>query len=226
MLQQTQVTRVISAWETFLAMYPEPDSFAAASSAEVITAWGGLGYLRRARNLHAAAQRIAEHGWPADLTDLPGVGPYTAAAVGAFAFGRVEAAVDINLRRVLSRWEGDLLTEQRARQLAHVDPARPADWNQAMMDLGATVCRPNPRCDRCPVDEWCADPSIEVRSAAQSPFEGSRRQARAAILRRLALGPLEDLAELRLDPAVATSAVESLVEEGSVVHHGGRLVLR
>jgi A/G-specific adenine glycosylase len=106
MLQQTQVDRVIGAFDQFLTAYPTPAHFAAATPAEVVAAWGGLGYLRRARNLHAAATVIATDGWPDDLEELPGVGPYTAAAIAAFADGQRVAAIDVNLRRVLTRWEG------------------------------------------------------------------------------------------------------------------------
>ena len=103
MLQQTQVDRVIPRWRTWLARWPTVESLAAASPAEVIVAWQGLGYNRRAVSLHRTAQHVAAHGWPDDLTELPGVGPYTAAAVGNFAFGRDVLPVDTNVRRVQER---------------------------------------------------------------------------------------------------------------------------
>lgn len=231
MLQQTQAARVVGVYERFMAVYPNPEDFARASAAEVVAAWEDLGYLRRARHLAAAARVIATCGWPADLTELPGVGRYTAAAVRAFAGGESVAAVDVNLRRVLSRWEGRVLPVPAAEVAAsrQLDRGRPADWNQAMMDLGAGLCRPRaPRCDRCPVTDWCRDPNVELPSSRQSPFEGSVRQARAALLKRLATSdqPLAGLAEeLDLDPVTVAKAVEDLMGEGAVTGDGRRLRL-
>jgi A/G-specific adenine glycosylase len=231
MLQQTQVDRVISAFDQFLTAYPTPADFAAATPAEVVAAWGGLGYLRRARNLHAAATVIATDGWPDDLEELPGVGPYTAAAIAAFADGQRVAAIDVNLRRVLTRWEGALLSERDARTLGNdlVDGRRPGDWNQAMMDLGAVLCRPRaPRCAECPVVAWCRDPSIDLPSHSQGRFEGSVRQARAATLKLLVTGPLT-LEELEtasgLDASTIKAASSALEREGAIGRHGERLRL-
>jgi A/G-specific adenine glycosylase len=231
MLQQTQVDRVIGAFDQFLTAYPAPADFAAATPAEVVAAWGRLGYLRRARNLHAAARVIAADGWPNDLEELPGVGPYTAAAIAAFADDRRVAAIDVNLRRVLSRWEGAVLSEQDARALGNdlVDGSRPGDWNQAMMDLGAVLCRPRaPRCAECPVVAWCRDPSIEIPSRSQGRFEGSIRQARAATLKLLVAGP-HTLGELEtasgLDPSTITAAVGALEREGAIGRHDAHLRL-
>ena len=231
MLQQTQVGRVIVAFERFLTTYPTPVDFAAATPAAVVEAWGGLGYLRRARNLHAAATVIATDGWPADLEELPGAGPYTAAAIAAFADDRRVAAVDVNLRRVLSRWEGSVLAEREARALGNdlVDRTRPGDWNQAMMDLGAVLCRPRfPRCDHCPVADWCRDPSIELPSRSQGRFEGSIRQARAATLKLLVSGPLTlDQLEAAsgLDRATIAAASDALERERALDRQGGLLRL-
>lgn len=229
MLQQTQVSRVVPAYERFVASYPTPAAFAAAPPEEVIAAWGGLGYLRRARNLHAAARHVRDRGWPDDLTELPGVGPYTAAALEAFADQRRVAAVDVNLRRVLSRWVGAALSPKQAGIIGNeqVDAARPADWNQAMMDLGATVCRPrHPRCGDCPVAHWCEDPGVGINVRPQSQYSGSVRQARAAVLKALVGGPLaRNELDLDLDPTTTAQAVEDLVTEGAVVRDGRSLRL-
>ncbi len=106
MLQQTQAARVVPYFEAFLARFPDAEALAAAPARDVLAAWSGLGYNRRALALQAAARHVAEHGWPDDLTELPGVGPYTAAAVGSFAWDRQEPAIDTNVRRVLERFDG------------------------------------------------------------------------------------------------------------------------
>jgi A/G-specific adenine glycosylase len=174
MLQQTQVERVIPRWRDWLARWPTVDALAAASGAEVIVAWQGLGYNRRAVNLHRAARVVAEHGWPADLTELPGVGPYTAAAVGNFAFGRDALPVDTNVRRVQER----------------TGEAFDASCAQALFDLGATVCLARiPRCTVCPLAEMCPARGTRYEPLRkQSRFEGSFRQRRARALRAVAAG--------------------------------------
>lgn len=170
MLQQTRVEVVRDAYVRFLARYPGPAALARASDDELLQAWRGLGYYRRARLLRAGARQVvAEHGGavpnePAAIAALPGVGPYTAAAIGSMAFGRPVAAVDGNVERVLARHRGIVATVKRgtgARQVreavdALLDRARPGDFNQALMDLGATVCTPRtPRCGACPVAADC-----------------------------------------------------------------------
>jgi A/G-specific adenine glycosylase len=195
MLQQTQVERVVPRYLEWLERWPTAEALAAATPAQVIRAWQGLGYNRRGLNLHRAARQIAESGWPDDLTDLPGVGPYTAAAIGSFAFGRRELPVDTNVRRVQER-------------TGHAfSPAA----GQALMDLGATVCLARiPRCGICPVATEC--PSRGRRYAPlrkQSRFEGSFRQRRARTLRLVAEADRR-LEELDLD------AVESLSRDGLV----------
>ena len=140
MAQQTQVDRVVPRWERWLVRWPTVEALAEASAADVIREWQGLGYNRRALSLHRAAQHVAAHGWPDDLTELPGVGRYTADAVACFALGRDVLPVDVNVRRVQER-TGHTFTAAAA---------------QALMDLGATVCLARiPRCDICPLAKGC-----------------------------------------------------------------------
>lgn len=172
MLQQTRVEAVLPRYEAFVARFPNPGALADASEDEVLAAWAGLGYYGRARALHRAARQLAAEGrgipeTAESLRRLPGIGDYTAAAIASIAFGEPAVAVDGNVRRVLSRlfmvegFRGRAPFEGRIRELADrlmdADGARdPGDWNQALMELGATVCTPAvPRCGRCPVREFC-----------------------------------------------------------------------
>ncbi len=204
MLQQTQVDRVVPRYERWLRRWPTIEKLAAASPGDVIVEWQGLGYNRRAVALHGAARRVSESGWPADLTELPGVGPYTAAAVGNFAFGEDVLPRDVNVERVERRTRG-AFTGRAA---------------QALMDLGATICLARiPRCDACPLAARC--PSRGMRDEPvrkQSAFEGSFRQRRAAALRLVVEGPQSTLA---LDPEV----LGSLARDGLVVVDGDRVLL-
>ena len=158
MLQQTRVAVVIPYYERFLALFPTAAALARARENTVLRAWAGLGYYSRARNLQEAAKQIARHGFPATYDAalaLPGIGPYTAAAVMSIACGQPHAAVDGNVRRVLARLLADN-TAGQAEADALLDRRRPGDFNQAMMELGATVCLPrNPKCDACPVSRSC-----------------------------------------------------------------------
>jgi A/G-specific adenine glycosylase len=202
MAQQTQVERVVPRWRAWLERWPTVEALAAASPAEVIREWQGLGYNRRALNLHAAARRVAAHGWPDDPTELPGVGRYTADAVGRFAFGRDVLPVDVNVGRVLERTGLEF----------------PASAAQALMDLGATVCLARvPRCGQCPLADGCPSRGRRYEPLRkQGPFEGSFRQRRAATL-RLVAAAARPLAELDAD-AVSSLARDGLVrvEAGSV----------
>jgi A/G-specific adenine glycosylase len=169
MLQQTRVAAVLGYYHRFLARFPSVNHLAAAPEQEVLALWAGLGYYSRARNLHRAAKQIADAGGFPDSFEaihaLPGVGDYTAAAVASIAFGRPHAVVDGNVLRVIARLVGDpadigsQLTRRRFGALAHamLDQRRPGDFNQALMELGATVCLPRrPDCAHCPWREWCS----------------------------------------------------------------------
>ena len=195
MLQQTQVARVVPRYLDWLERWPTVESLAATVPADVIRAWQGLGYNRRAVNLHRAAKMVAGRGWPEDLTALPGVGPYTAAALACFAFGEDVLPLDVNVQRVLERSGGSF----------------GGDCAQALMDLGATVCVARvPRCGICPLASGC--PSRGRRFAPlrrQTRFEGSFRQRRGRTLRLLATGP-QPLSNLDAD-AVRALAVDGLV---------------
>jgi len=196
MLQQTQVARVAPRYLAFLERWPTVDALAAASPAAVIREWQGLGYNRRALNLHRSARRIAADGWPDDLTELPGVGRYTADAIARFAFEQPVLPVDTNVGRVLERTGADF---------------GPASAH-ALMDLGATICLARiPRCEACPLAERC--PSRGRRYPAerrQSRFEGSFRQRRARTLRRVAMHALP-AAELDHE-ALSSLAAEGLIQ--------------
>jgi A/G-specific adenine glycosylase len=172
MLQQTQVDRVIPRYLRWLERWPTVEALAAAPRSEVIREWQGLGYNRRAVNMHRAAERIAATGWPDDLTELPGVGRYTAAAIARFAFERHVLPVDVNVARVLERTGGEF------------GPAAAG----ALMDLGATVCLARvPRCGSCPLAGECPSRGRRYEPRRkQSRFEGSFRQLRAQTLRLVA----------------------------------------
>jgi len=204
MLQQTQVERVAPRYLAWLERWPTARALAAASAGAVIREWQGLGYNRRALNLHRAARIVARDGWPADLTELPGVGPYTAAAIRRFAFAEDVLPIDVNVERVLRRTRGEFS----------------ASAANALMDLGATVCIARvPRCGGCPLAGAC--PSRGVRDEPlrkQGPFEGSFRQRRAETLRLVAeharaIGTLDE------------TAVRSLERDGLVVRDGDLVTL-
>jgi A/G-specific adenine glycosylase len=196
MLQQTQAARVVPYYERWLARWPDPAALAAADPADVLRAWSGLGYNRRALALQRAAAQVAEHGWPDDLRRLPGVGPYTAAAVASFAFGAAVAAVDVNWRRVEAR---------------HGSAPPPGPLvNQAMMELGATVCTARrARCGECPVRPGCARRPDPPPRRRQARFEGSIRQLRGRTVAAVLAGePLPEGAERVLDGLVRDGLVD------------------
>jgi len=243
MLQQTQVPRVLARYGPFLDAFPTPAACASAPVAAVITAWSGLGYNRRAVNLHRCAVEVCErHGGalPDDrdaLLALPGIGPYTARAVLVFAFERDVGLVDTNAGRFVARALAGRAVGRRDAQAiadAAVPPGRAWEWGQAVFDLGALVCRKRaPQCDRCPVAGCCAwarsgwprpdpiDGSAGV-SSPQPPFAGSFRQGRGRLLARLAAGPVaaSDIAAAAgwvSDPPRAARAAASLVDDGLAV---------
>ncbi len=248
MLQQTQVERVLRYFEAFVERWPTPEECARAELADVLAAWQGLGYPRRARNLWHAARVIAsQHGGevPAGLDELltlPGVGPYTTRAVQTFAFDVDTGVVDTNVGRILARWTGRRLGGAEAQRLA--DELVPAGegwvWNQAMMDLGARVCtKRDPSCGECPVRTWCSwagsdSPDPADRSAGvstrQAPFEGSDRQARGRLLAALSGGAITRTQAagamgLGRDQTRADRLVDGLKAEGLVTEEGDRLRL-
>jgi A/G-specific adenine glycosylase len=200
MLQQTQVARVVPRYLAWLERWPTVESLARAAPADVIREWQGLGYNRRGLNLHRAARAVADGGWPDDLTALPGVGPYTAAAVRNFALGEAVLPVDTNVRRVGERtgWA--------------FSPAAA----QALMDLGATVCLARvPRCGDCPLAARCPSRGRRYEPLRrQSRFEGSFRQRRAQALRAVA-------EQAREADQLDRDAVDALATDGLVVVAAG-----
>jgi A/G-specific adenine glycosylase len=204
MLQQTQVERVVPRYRAWLERWPTVDALAAAPTADVIREWQGLGYNRRGLNLQRAARTIAARGWPNDLTQLPGVGPYTAAAIRCFALDEDILPVDVNVERVQRR-TGTQFSAASA---------------QALMDLGATICLARiPRCGECPLAPECPSRGIRDEPARkQGPFEGSFRQRRSTTLRVVAAGP-SALGELDRE------AVRSLERDGLVVVEDGLVSL-
>jgi A/G-specific adenine glycosylase len=233
MAQQTQISRVDEAWAAFIERYPTPRALAGAPTATVLRDWAGLGYNRRALNLQRAAAIIeSEHGdrVPSEVSELealPGVGPYTARAVAAIAFGRPVAAVDTNVRRVVSRMVGSPLParEVQAEADVWVDSADTATWTHATMELGATVCiSRRPRCDVCPLARWCAsagqvEPPAPRTGSPGPPFELTTRWLRGRIIERLR--KLDDGAWARLpesigehDAVAITAAVAALERDG------------
>jgi A/G-specific adenine glycosylase len=249
MLQQTQAARVAPAYRRFMRRFPTLGALAAAPRREVVAAWNGLGYNRRAVALSEAARTvIARHDGripsdPGILATLPGVGPYTAAAVASLAYGATVPAVDTNVRRVVARFvlgaePGEVAAgPARLAAKAVLDRGDPGRWNQAVMDLGREVCRPAPRCDECPLANRCrfrrsgreagrADRAEWAGRAGrdgkrgQPPFQGSFRQLRGSVVRTLAargaatLGSLASQSDEPLERVAR--AVHALAAEGLV----------
>ena len=241
MLQQTQVSRVIPAYTSFLGRFPTLPALARASLGDVLRAWAGLGYNRRAQDLHRAA-RVAPGGLPRDaagLDALPGVGAYTAGAVACFAHGDRVAFADTNIRRVLGRIVlGRVASEREAVAIdGELMPRDAATWHHALMDLGATVCVARaPRCRDCPVRAGCVGRDAVDRARLRRPatasaspqatFAMSDRRVRGRIIAQLRDGDRSlaalrrELADARVERLVAT-----LMREGLIERHGARLGL-
>ena len=211
--QQTQIARAAPFVDRILDRFPTPGDLAAAPLGELLELWQGLGYPRRARNLWLAAQQLAEHGWPDDLRELPGVGPYTDAAIRCFADEQPVVPPDINTRRVLARCFPDgAPTHEELPLLAD----RAWAWGSALMELGQTSCRARADCDSCPIEQLCPSTGTAdvIASPRQARYEGSMRQRRGRLLRALTTdgaAPWDD------DP----DAAESLVADG-LASRGGR----
>jgi A/G-specific adenine glycosylase len=228
MLQQTQVPRVVPKYLAFVERFPAPATAAAAPVGDVVKAWAGLGYNRRAVNLHRTATAVAEAGRFPDtlegLLALPGIGPYTARAVLAFAFERPVCPLDVNTARPLARAYG-VETQADADALVPADAADAWRWNEALMDLGALVCtRRDPTCDSCPLESACqwrknggADPAAPA--SRQSRFVGSDRQGRGRLVDALRHGPVlpDDLPHVMGWPTDANRAArvaQTLLADG------------
>jgi A/G-specific adenine glycosylase len=214
MLQQTQVARVLPRYEAWLARWPTAEALAAAALEEVLREWVGLGYNRRAVRRWEAARVVASDGWPQRLQDLPGVGPYTAAALGSFAFDRQEVALDTNARRLFARLGTALVPP----------PGHAAEFNQATMELGATVCTARaPRCGACPLRTGCDGPGPPApRVRPRGRFEDSNRWVRGRVVAALAAGEglPHGIAADRLQPAL-----QGLLRDGLIRRVAGGYAL-
>jgi len=234
MLQQTQAARVIPFFERFLGRFPDEAALAGAPTADVLAAWSGLGYNRRALALQRAARAIVAHGWPrseAGLRALPGVGPYTAAAVASFAFDAQVPAVDTNTRRVIERLDGRRRAPAalRRRAAALLPAGRAAAFNHAVMDLGATVCTARaPRCAACPLRDACrsrgrAGDEAPTPRSPRMRFEDTDRYVRGRLVAALVRGDEPSV------PGVASArlrrALDGLERDGLIVREADRVRL-
>ncbi|MFB3066553.1 MAG: A/G-specific adenine glycosylase [Planctomycetota bacterium] len=206
MAQQTRVGVVVAYYERFLKRFPDVRTLARARLQTVLGHWSGLGYYRRARHLHASAKILAREGFPeteAGWRALPGVGAYTAAAIASIAFGRRAAVVDGNVERVLCRLHRLKRDPRRVRELADawISPSSPGDHNQAVMELGATLCTPRaPRCRECPLVADCLGRAAPERYPGPKPRPATVRERRAvAFVRRDGRVLLRQLDGRRLD---------------------------
>lgn len=241
MLQQTQASRVAVRFPAFMSRFPTAGALASATEADVLSAWSGLGYNRRALALRRAAAEVADHGWPnevAALQRLPGLGPYTARAVASLAFGEPVGVVDTNVRRWLVRrfglaadgsWRG---LQDLADALAQAgNRADAATWTHATMEFGAAICRPRaPRCGDCPIAEGCPSRGLDtiVPVPRQATFAGSDRAHRGAVLRALSAArdaSITAKAARRLVPSAAYDRVIAGLERDGLLHRSGARLL-
>ena len=241
MLQQTQASRAAERFPAFMSRFPTAAALASASEAQVLSAWSGLGYNRRALALRRAATEVATHGWPhevAALRRLPGIGPYTARAVASLSFGEPVGVVDTNVRRWLVRRFG-LRADGPPRELQVLadalaqagDPADAPPWTHATMEFGAAICRPRaPRCSDCPVADGCPSRGLDtlVPVPRQATFAGSDRAHRGAVLRALTAAPddwITATAAQRLVPSEAYDRVIAGLERDGLLHRSGARLL-
>jgi A/G-specific adenine glycosylase len=223
MLQQTRVAAVIPYYQRFLERFPCVEDLAAASETQVLSLWSGLGYYSRARNLQKAACQIVEAGgFPRDYTSiraLAGVGDYTAAAVASIAFGLPHAAIDGNVRRVVMRLTGDATADLGATATKLLDPREPGRWNQAVMELGATVCLPKePLCALCPIALACEAKQREIQRVLPPP-----RKKPATVRKEVTLLVIRRKGRILLAPSPRVSGFWDLPEMFSGVRLGPRL---
>lgn len=210
MSAQTSVHRAAAAWERWMARWPSVEALAAASLADVLAEWQGLGYPRRARDLHRSARIVTASGWPADLAELPGIGAYVAAAIRCFAREEAVLPLDVNTRRVL------------ARRFPEGVDTRGDPWRagQALMEFGQRICTARPACGACPVRAGCSAhgaPDPAPRARRQARYEGSLRQRRGALLRRVLADGDASLAEADREAAAG------LLGDGLLALRDGRL---
>jgi A/G-specific adenine glycosylase len=241
MLQQTQASRIAERFPAFMSRFPTAAALASATEAEVLSAWSGLGYNRRALALRRAAAEVAARGWPhevAALERLPGLGPYTARAVASLAFGEPVGVVDTNVRRWLVRRFG-LAADGPRRRLQDLadalaqagDRADAAPWTHATMEFGAAICRPRvPRCGDCPIADGCPSRGLDtiVPVPRQATFAGSDRAHRGAVLRALTAAgddSITAMAARRLVPAEAYERIVAGLERDGLLHRSGARLL-
>ena len=229
MATQTQIERAATHWARFTETYPTPEACAAAGQDEILDAWGRLGYPRRARDLHRSAIKITKDGWPAQLTDLPGVGPWIAAAVEAQSTHTTAFAVDVNIRRVAERWLGRRGGDKELANIREAfDTLDGKHQLLAAIDLGALICtKREPACNRCPIAARCATKGVlenEHGARRQAPYHQSDRKIRGDLLQTLretgetttSAWPDRIVASLQADELIATDGETITLHTGKV----------